>query len=242
MKWLFTAIVALTTAGIVESAADMPNKTSTAPWNWTGFYVGGHIGYAQAYDDSYGGLPGNTPTYNLYNFRDVFGGLQAGYNFAVGQKGMLGIEVDVSATNMRDEFMPFAPTVLTQDKIHGFGTARGRAGYVVDQALVYGTGGLAWGAFVNTRNQLIGSVNNATPGTIERFPFTKLGWALGAGVEFALVQNWSLKVEYLYLDFGTKVLMRPLAQTVAYDHFMVHTARIGVNYNFNWDFLTGVKH
>ena len=132
MKWFLTAIVALTAAGVVESTADTPRKTPASPWNWAGFYVGGHFGYAWALDTTHGGSAGGPPLDITFHFNDVFGGLQAGYNFVVTPKVVFGIEFDVSAADMRSDFLPEAANRLNSSVIRRFGTARGRVGYVVD--------------------------------------------------------------------------------------------------------------
>jgi outer membrane immunogenic protein len=91
-------------------------------------------------------------------------------------------------------------------------TARGRAGYAIDRVLLYVTGG---GAFANLQG----------PG----FSATGTGFTGGAGIEFALAQNWTAKAEYLFVD------MPNVAPTVGISgKFTESMARVGVNYKFSF--------
>ncbi|WP_371346909.1 outer membrane protein [Ancylobacter sp. IITR112] len=107
------------------------------------------------------------------------GGLQAGYNWQSGGPLVLGVEADI-------QYADVASSAFTLDY---FGTVRARIGYAFDQVLVYGTGGFAYGG-----------------GSYERLGLTDdrnhFGWTLGAGAEYALGNNWSVKGEYLYVDLG----------------------------------------
>jgi outer membrane immunogenic protein len=75
-------------------------------------------------------------------------------------------------------------------KIDWFGTVRGRVGYAMDRALIYGTGGLAFGSVEN--RYLDGPANSFSE------KCTQTGWTAGAGIEYAFDDHWSAKAEYLY--------------------------------------------
>jgi outer membrane immunogenic protein len=127
-----------------------------------------------------------------------------------------------------------------------FATFRGRAGWLADpQTLLYGTGGLAVGGFrysaqTTTSLQVFGpGLGGTTPG----FAFsvagvtasqtdTRVGWTLGAGAERKFTPNWSAKLEYLYLDFGSKSFFAgtPNQSDVS---FRDHIVRVGINYQWN---------
>jgi len=128
-----------------------------------------------------------------------------------------------------------------------FATFRGRAGVLADpQTLLYVTGGLAVGEFKYTA-QTTTSIQVFTPGlggtTPNSPPFvfvgaaasssdTRVGWTVGAGAERKFSANWSGKLEYLYMDFGSKTYF---AGTVnqADVSFHDHIFRAGINYAFN---------
>jgi outer membrane immunogenic protein len=132
MKKILLSGVALAAlfAAAPAQAADVPvqrgpvYKAAPAPvFNWTGFYVGGHVGYGWADTDAAGDLDG------------FLGGLQVGYNWQFSRNWVFGIEADISATDMNN-----APA----SHIDYLGTLRARVGYTWDRTMLYGTGGLAW--------------------------------------------------------------------------------------------------
>lgn len=98
-----------------------------------------------------------------------------------------------------------------ENKIDGFGTVRGRFGYAWDRFLVYGTGGYAWAHQEINRTQQIGTINGATPGTVESTSSITSGWTAGGGLEWAITPNWSFRAEYLHLDFASQSFAFPLA-------------------------------
>lgn len=159
------------------SAADIPVRgpvyTKAPPpapvFNWTGFYVGAHIGYGW----------GETDWSTVIEPSGVFGGLQLGYNWQFNPNWVVGVETDISATDINDAFPQHFDYV---------GTLRGRIGYTWDRTMLYATGGLAY----------------AEAG-IGGFHHTHIGWTIGAGLEWAFAPNWSAKAEYLYIDLEDKV-------------------------------------
>lgn len=129
-----------------------------APFDWTGAYFGGHVGYAAGWSDwstnQFGGFPSVGRT-DLTNGLDVFkgtgsffGGLQGGYNLVLPSRLMLGLEADVSFPNsVAGTSIGVTSTGIASygDTVLHSGTVRGRVGYVFDNSwLVYGTGGFAW--------------------------------------------------------------------------------------------------
>jgi outer membrane immunogenic protein len=119
-----------------------------------------------------------------------------------------------------------------QNKLPWFGTFRGRLGFTpADRWLVYVTGGLAYGE-VTTSETL--NVNGAVVAfSTDR---TKLGWTVGGGVEAALWSNWTAKLEYLYIDFGTVndalIGIAPVTPVVTSSHVTDQIVRVGLNYRF----------
>jgi len=144
-------------------------------------------------------------------------------------------------TNQLTDFLPGpaggGPMSFTHEwKFPWFGTVRGRLGYVpVDRWLLYVTGGLAFG---ETKYNMTFS----QPGAARLFnPYflsddaTRVGWTVGAGVETAFANNWSVKLEYLYVDLGTRAI-----NTFDVDGAPFHVeykarnniVRAGLNYKF----------
>jgi len=102
------------------------------------------------------------------------------------------------------------------------GTLRGRVGYAFDHWMIYATGGFAWslGRFIQT------------PGVVDetdRVLHLHTGWSAGAGTEVALAPSWTLRLEYLYRNFGQADVVFPSGATAA-SSYDIHTARVGLNY------------
>ena len=173
-----------------------------APFDWTGAYFGGHVGYAAGWSDwstnQLGGVPsvGRTDITSGFDIfkgsGSFFGGLQGGYNVMLPSRLMLGLEADVSFPNS----VAGTATGVASSGIASYGdtalhsgTVRGRVGYVFNNNwLVYGTGGVAWSYDQITRTQLAGA---ALPlGTDESTFLWRLGWAAGAGIELPVAPNW----------------------------------------------------
>lgn len=230
----FLAAGATLVAGAsLATAADLPHRSAPiapAPYyapapafSWTGFYVGATAGAdfrsatatsvvargftapapGTAYQGSAGGSVGFT------------GGVHAGYNWQVQNGFVLGLEGDldyVGHRSMRGPVLPGAPgtpyfayTNPVSGGSEWIGTIRPRAGVAIDRALLYVTGGVAFGSVPGG-----GSVRytTAVPATFvytsTSSSTTKVGWALGAGAEYAITPNLIGRVEYLYTSFGSK--------------------------------------
>jgi len=136
------------------------------------------------------------------------GGAQAGYNWQTGP-WVFGVEGDIEATGATDTFAPW------KFSNPWFGTLRGRAGYALSNILFYGTGGLAFG---DLRGETFGLSES----------HTNAGWTAGVGAEFGFAQNWSAKVEYLYVDLANS----NFTITGASNGYRFGLVRAGVNYHF----------
>jgi len=224
-------------------------KAPTAPaplvYDWRGFYVGGHVGGASSKIDSTAidiatGLATGT---NSTSPSSVFGGGQAGYNFLVAPNWLLGVEADVSGASFRSNITETVAgsTITDGHKNDLFGTARGRVGYTSGNWLFYGTGGYAWSRESGTRTQVAGTVNAATPGTVESSSITVGGWTAGAGIEWGVTPNLSVKAEYLHYDFQNARFVFPLANRRWEDSVTKDTVKLGVNWRLNWGPDSGVR-
>jgi outer membrane immunogenic protein len=138
----------------------------------------------------------------------VLGGVTAGYNWQTGAL-VFGVEGDLEATGADDTFAPW------KFSNPWFGTVRGRLGYAFNNILFYGTGGLAFG-----------ELRGETFGLSETH--TNAGWTAGVGAEFGITQNWTAKVEYLYVDLSDS----RFSITGLSNGYQFGLVRAGVNYHF----------
>ena len=193
-------------------------------FDWTGFYVGGNLGYSWGRSSDTSTVT-NTAGTVLFTSSDktdlngIVGGGQFGYNWQM-QNWLFGLEADIQGTGEKGTRAFICPTgtctpttfggvialfpipgpavpVALNQKIDWFGTVRGRIGVLATpKVLLYATGGLAYGEVDSSA--VIGAA--ATPfGTVSS---TNVGWTLGAGIEGAIGGNWTAKLEYLYVDLG----------------------------------------
>jgi opacity protein-like surface antigen len=224
-----TILAAAFSLGVVQaaSAADMPTKAPivqapmAAPYSWTGFYVGisggGAFGTTGA---SHTGLPNTgalaivaSRDFNLdHNLNGWLGGGLIGYNYQMGQ-WLWGIEADFSGANIhgsgtvsgvgvaqRNGGAAAATNFVTAgEKIDFFATVRGRLGMLATpNFLFYATGGLAVGDV-----KYNGQFHYATPvDYIVSDSATRVGWTVGAGLEYLIMPLWTVRAEYLYYDLG----------------------------------------
>lgn len=242
-----TSAAALCTVAFahVASAADLSTKAPlyTPPvalqYSWTGFYVGGNVGYSWGRSSGGVALNGASIYSGDVNVDGVIGGGQIGYNWQTGNF-VIGLETDIqgsgqSGNSLQSYGIPVVggPVIPVSDadtyKLTYFGTVRGRLGYAVDRWLPYVTGGWVYGreTIDGTRTQG-GFVN---PFSISNNPN---GWALGGGVEMAIDKNWSVKAEYLYLDLGTwnTAGTAPQGIITSTNKFTDNIFRVGANYRF----------
>jgi outer membrane immunogenic protein len=220
----------------IASAADMAAPIYTkapapVPFTWTGFYVGGHGGFAQGEFDFFTPVT-TTPSEHV---KGAFGGVQAGYNFQI-RNVVLGLEADASFGKLDD--LAHDGNYLTEStSIKAFGTARARAGYAFGQILPYVTGGLGWAnATVGDAcpaGALFGYCSHPTVGAYSASNnATYFGWTAGAGLEVAINQNWSVKAEYLHADLGQKLFTMNAPAFSLDPALKTDTGKIGVNYRF----------
>jgi outer membrane immunogenic protein len=210
------ALAALIMAPIAAHAADMP-RTYKAPAyvapayaNWTGFYVGLNAGYG------FGKSDWDVPA--LSNSPDGFlGGVTLGYNFQTGL-WLWGLEGDVDYSDMKGSSDCFGGSC--ESKASWLATARGRIGYAGwNNWLPYITGGAAFG-----------DVKASSPfGDASK---TMIGWTAGAGLEYAMWSNWSVKAEYLYVDLGSFDCGIACGATTDDVTFKANVVRAGINYRF----------
>jgi outer membrane immunogenic protein len=231
----------------IASAADLPRKAPPLlppppPCaQFGGFYVGGNVGWGYG-EHTFRNLDGFGANFGLPHeaSRSVSGasfGVQGGYNWQA-RCTLFGIEADYNWTDIEHEFVRTGPlgnaTLRASSSLESFGTLRARTGVIVDNLLLYVTGGLA---YANTER----SVALFTPG-IAFGPFTdeqtRWGWTMGFGTEWQFAPNWSFKSEVLYARFETEETTRICTLCVPDRAFRFEhessawVTRLGINYRF----------
>ncbi len=215
------ALAALTGSAL---AGDLPSRKDVpvyvpAPFSWTGFYAGIEGG---AYMPD---IRGNG--YSSWSTLGAFGGL-VGYNLQVSPSFVIGIEGDGgaifgSAHSIANNWSPWYST--TQTSANYFGDIRGRLGWAMDRALLYVAGGVAFG---DAQTNYILPWNGATPNT--NINNGRTGWTIGAGLDYAVWDNWVVRAEYRYTDLGTETYNTPYV----YDRVKSEASSVifGVIYKF----------
>jgi outer membrane immunogenic protein len=240
IKTCLLASVATVALAFNASAADMalPIKAPVyaAPFSWTGFYLGASAGgigissentYTTTADPAFLGS-GNGDT---NRGTGVLAGGTIGYNYQGWGPWVVGIEADYSMASAQT-----GPSVNWnfgggngQASISSLGTLRARLGWSSDHTLLFITGGLAWGDITSTATSHVPQ-NSCRQG----FSGTNTGWTFGGGVEHALTDHFTVKLEALYVDFGTK--STATARCGCAFGFQAKTTaaigRLGLNYKF----------
>lgn len=203
--------------GSTAMAADLPYATKApimAPaFSWTGLYLGINGGYGWGDSDD--------ATLTGLDMAGGFFGGQIGYNWQIGQF-VIGAEVDGQWANI-SETAGIPGVATAETNIDFFGSARLRAGFAVQQALIYVTGGLA---FAHNEITLSAPIIAVPAFSDDQ---THTGWTVGAGVEFAFTRNWSGKLEYRYANYGSENYFTNVLNT---GDVNVSTVHLGVNYRF----------
>ncbi len=215
-------------------AADLPARTySKAPahveapiYNWTGFYIGGHIGGAFENNNNFvGGVGGS-------NNGRFMGGGQIGADYQFAPNWVLGIEAQYSWTGNNSTTVTFAgPPITTFSRTSGdLGSVTGRLGYTWGPSLLYVKGGYAY------QNSSYTVASAGVPAAFSLNGNQRDGYTVGAGFEYMFAPSWSAKVEYQYYNFGGTNFVTGPAPLVAAGTFRddVQTVKLGVNYHFNW--------
>lgn len=234
-----TAFVAASVTA--ASAADLPSRVAPAPvftpvpvFTWTGFYVGGQIGYGWNANDNDFDVPVGYTVDGL-PFTGFGGdegdgflaGVHAGYNVQLGSF-VVGVEGDIEGVfgDDDDDFdgviigpggLPVTYSIASSS-IDWQGSLRARAGFAFDRALIYATGGIAFAGLSDG----IGSSNDDT----------LTGWTLGAGIEYAFTDNLTTRLEYRYTNFDGDNNIFDGAD-LGDNELEFHTVRVGLSYKFS---------
>jgi outer membrane immunogenic protein len=242
MRNLVTALLMLSAGTGAASAADLRAPVRLPPsmqavYNWTGFYLGVNVGggWSNANSEfSTAGFPSFASVDN--HMAGVIAGGQAGYNWQSGA-WVFGVEADFQYSGMKGGISAPCPAGICaglaasfDQKMPWFGTARGRFGYASAGWLIYATGGYA---YTRLESNAFASAGGLAV-DIQRDE-SRHGWTAGGGIEVAFGGNWSAKVEYLYMDFGTRDgswTLTGLPVITDSTRLQSNIVRGGVNYRF----------
>ena len=245
MRKALIAAITLTALGTgAAGAADLPVKAPPvyAPpaFSWTGCYIGGNIGAAWSrseWSDSVFGL-----TWGGTSNARFIGGGQIGCNYQFNNPGLvIGVEgdfdwVEHTVNGNNTVIGPRGHTFFLSSSDTRIATLAGRFGFAVDHALFYGKAGAGWvgnDGFtvtdVTTNQAFVGSNSN-----------TASGWLVGAGIEYAVTNYWTVKLEYDYLGLPGRSFVVPgtvipaLAGDTITSNHNVQMVKLGFNYLFSW--------
>ena len=215
---ILISTVALVAVTGTAFAADLPSRSAPPVYvppppppifSWTGAYVGGQIGYewgtssSNLFPTAFG--PGAGASLGSYSPNGVVGGAHIGYNYQISQF-VVGLEGDVNGSDYHGS-TSFGGLATQSTRTDVDGSIRGRVGVAWDRALIYATGGAAFGPIRNSFTSF-GGINDSSS-------TTRVGWTVGGGVEYAVPVNLNLlghqsavtlRAEYLHYDLGRKLV------------------------------------
>ncbi len=231
MKRLLLGAVAMIVFAAPAAAADLqarPRPYTKAPaytapevvYNWTGFYIGGHLGGAFAGNNS---LEGNGGRF--------LGGVQGGFDYQFAPNWVVGAEAQYSwLANNNNNGVLFPGGTLVTTRNDQLGSVTGRLGYTWGPALLYAKGGYAF-----RDNNNIGVTIAGVPQPFTTNGRHQDGYTVGGGLEYMFAPNWSAKAEYQYYNFGSTTFTTGPADILG-TRFRndEHTVKAGINYRFGW--------
>jgi outer membrane immunogenic protein len=254
-------VVAASALATAASAADLPVPAApayTPPayrpviYDWTGIYGGIHVGGGVLND-----VVTNTTTTALLNAGTqtklspfaVVGGAQAGFNiefapFVIGAEGTFTWS-DISGTQVTPSLLPTISENSTSTA-KWYATATGKVGFAANDFLFYAKGGAAWMNVHYIQNVAAGSVQST-----QSITDTRSGFTVGGGIEFGMTENLSARLEYDFLDFGTKTYnfnnlgftpagsptgtaLTPIGAAPMSIKSFTQLITVGLSYRFNW--------
>ncbi|MBK8083889.1 MAG: porin family protein [Devosia sp.] len=227
------AALTLTCAAVPATASDLHGLIDAPALDWSGFYVGATAG---------GGILSATTTdYQAFIMGGVGGdfsqsaegyllGGTVGFNVQSGA-AVFGVEADLQWSSLAANRSLVAGAIENNASWDWFGTVRARGGIAIDRALGYVTAGLA---VVNTQ-YFYGWLTPVSPEYDVAVDSIEYGLTAGAGVEYALTDSMSIKLDYLYLGLPTKPVVEEGGFGDEYDFDFVssaHVVRAGLNVRF----------
>ncbi len=227
---LFTSIATNIVLGGTALAADLPSRSVPLAYvpppifTWTGFYIGGQIGYewgtssTTARSFATGAV---TPQFD-YSASGVVGGIHSGYNYQINQF-VIGYESAMNGSSSQGSGLNNSDTMPFESSV------RGRVGIAWNRALFFAAGGVAFGTLQNTSTYTLSGYSHT-------YNTEKVGWTVGGGVEYAITNNWSVRAEYRYTDYGNINEVEAFSTGGAYSvtkHETDNKMQIGFSYKFD---------
>jgi opacity protein-like surface antigen len=218
-----------------DRAPDFYTKAAAAPtYHWAGPYVGANFGGVFNREDV------TTPIgISATNPSGVLGGVQFGYNYLLAPHWLVGVEGELDWTSGQGKanyIDPAGTAALSVTSDHNwYDTVSAKLGYVTGPLLLYAKGGAAW-MNADYRLEVNGGIDGATVLSANRS-----GWNAGVGLEYMLGKQWSAKLEYDYLDFGSSTLgfVTPFGNGVTFKT-QINELKAGVNYHWAPGSLFGI--
>jgi outer membrane immunogenic protein len=253
-QFLLASVGAIAIAGSALAAEPLPPPPPPAPiFTWTGLYAGIQVGYAWDQDSvtSTSAVPATAtvPTHlfvsSLSDSPDgVIGGAHLGYNLQINQ-WVAGLEGTVDGTSLESSHFaafgfpsilgaPVTPILGSFDTYSAIqGSIRLRAGIAFDRVLLYATGGAAFAGITT-------DYSSSVPLFLQESDSkTRSGWTVGGGIQYAVTNNWSIRAEYRYSDFGHQVdypfavLISPFDLLTVQHHLTQNQVQFGISYKFD---------
>jgi outer membrane immunogenic protein len=193
---VMAAAAAFVGGAAVANAADLGGSLKDAPvdnygpgYSWAGLYVGASAGFGAGDTES----TIHDYTVSDYDVNGAIYGAHVGYNF---QRGSIvfGVEAGINGTDMDGSQQIFGPFLTSERELDWYATAVARLGYASGKTLFYGFGGVAWADVTSRISTPWGSVEGDD---------SHVGWTAGLGIEHALSDRFSVRVEYSHVDLGT---------------------------------------
>jgi outer membrane immunogenic protein len=246
---VMAAAAAFVGGASIASAADLGGSYKDAPvasygpgHSWAGLYIGGSAGFGTGetsgklgFGDRIDNVLDNINEEVGINFASLFQseydvngaiyGAHVGYNF---QRGNLvfGLEAGINGSDI-DGSTDVLVFGKSERELDWYATATARLGYAVDKVLFYGFGGVAWGTINTTLS--VPLLNASVSGESEH-----VGWTAGLGVEYAMTERFSVRVEYSHVDFGEETATLDLGRFSVDDEvdMSIDAIKIGASYKF----------
>ena len=263
LKYLIPAVSTIFLVNITLAADQSSTLKQNIPITKTNDYTYHQV---ELFKGVYFGISGNYasqtdtstcyPTYdcNAWNFnltslqkpQGYFGSFDVGYNYRFQNNILIGIEANISNSNVSDETSQWSSVYSayynSSTNYYNLSTANFKIGYVIEKNLIYAKGGIGFSEISDTftKTYSSGAIVNSPSGYLNNTS-NKIGYAVGGGVEHAFNQNWSTKIEYIKIHFPTNTvdITIPLvgggtASGYIFDIFRhdVDIIKIGINYSF----------
>lgn len=222
MRKSILALTALVAASAPAFATDYAEPAPEA-FSWTGLYAGVFASYNDIQRDL---QPVGAPVDFDTSYDGFAGGGLIGFNYQF-DSIVMGVEGDIAFASFEsNETLAFLIGSGIDEEIDMTYGVRARLGYAMDRTLVFVTGGVAWAEY---QADFAGLIPVLDPSLADE---TLFGWQIGGGIEQALTDNITLRVDYLYTDYESENFDNPvlgILHDAEYD-LDSHSIRLGVNF------------